>query len=124
MTTFVNLTPHKIDFQFPDGTRVEFPSLGLVRAEIHLGSPKIIKFGDREMSATPLLEYGGLLGLPEPKEDTVYIVSEIVISHPDVAGRKDIVAPATGPGCGAIRYADGPQKGQIDAVTQWLLPKE
>ncbi len=46
--------------------------------------------------------FGEVTGLPEPQEDTVYIVSTLVLSA--VQGRNDLVAPNTG---AAIRDADG-----------------
>jgi len=46
--------------------------------------------------------FGEVTGLPEPQEDTVYIVSTLVLSA--VQGRKDVVAPNTG---AAIRDSEG-----------------
>jgi len=119
---FVNLTPHRIGFQFPDGTRIDFPSVGIARVDTIVGEPTTIDFNGREMIVTSPIMYGEVLGLPEPEEGTIYIVSQIVLTQPSVAGRCDVVAPATGPKDQAIRYADGPQKGLIDAVTRWLPP--
>ena len=52
--------------------------------------------------------FGDVTGLPEPKEDTVYIVSALVLAATD---RQDVVAPATGhPGC--VRN----EKGLIESV--------
>lgn len=49
----------------------------------------------------------------------VYLVSLVVLSHPSVAGRSDVFAPATGPSDGAVRYPAGhPQAGQVEAVTR------
>ena len=120
MITFVNLTPHKIAFQFADGTRVEFPSVGVSRVDTLESELKTIQFEGHEMPVAPPTKYGEVQGLPEPKENTMYIVSQVVLTQPSVVGRMDVVAPATGPKDGAIRYTDGPQKGMIDAVTRWI----
>lgn len=122
MVRFVNLTPHRIDFQFPDGSRVEFPSEGIARVDTIIGESTSIVYDHREMPVTSPIIYGEVQGLPDPEDGVIYIVSQIVLTQPSVAGRKDIVAPATGPKDQAIRYCEGPQKGQIDAVTRWLPP--
>lgn len=51
-------------------------------------------------------QFGEIINLPEPKEDTIYIVSLIVLSAAEQKGRKDCVAPASGhPKC--IRNEQG-----------------
>jgi len=120
MLTFVNLTPHKIDFQFADGTRVEFPSVGVARVDTLEPEMSSIEYDDRQMPVASSTKYGEVQGLPEPKRNTIYIVSQVVLTQPYVVGRTDVVAPATGPKDGAIRFMDGPQKGMIDAVTRWI----
>ncbi len=62
--------------------------------------------------------YGEVEGLPAPEQDTVYLVSALVAGRPAVVGRTDVFVPGTGPNDGAVRYADGPQKGQVYAVTR------
>ena len=120
MIKFVNLTPHKIDYQFADRTRIEFPSEGVARVDTIVGEPTTIDYNGKEMIVTSPIMYGEVQGLPEPEEGVIYIVSQIVLTQPSVAGRTDVVAPATGPKDNAIRFTDGPQKGLIDAVTRWL----
>ncbi len=112
---FVNLTPHIVRFQFPDGTRVEFPSEGLARVANIKGEPTSIEFGGKAMPVNSPTMYGEVEGLPEPQDGVIYIVSLIVVTQPSVAGRTDVVAPATGPTDGAIRV-----DGWIDAVTRWV----
>lgn len=64
--------------------------------------------------------WGPVEGLPAPEEDTIYIVSFVVLGRPEAAGRTDLVQPGTGPADGAIRYVDGPHKGQVFAVTRLI----
>ncbi len=58
--------------------------------------------------------WGEVENLPAPSADTVYLVSALVLARvPERAG-VDVFAPDTG--ATAIRVADGPKKGQIEAV--------
>lgn len=99
---FVNCTPHEINVHChsvgaapvirvfaPSGvlprlevSRVDLPSLdGIPLARSVMGSPT---------------------GLPEPAEDTIYIVSALVAEHGHVRDRTDIVYPGE-----AVRLPDG-----------------
>lgn len=120
VTRFVNLTPHTVKFQLDDGTRVEFPSEGLARVDNLYSEPTSVEFNGKTMIVNSPVKYGPVQGLPEPEEGVVYIVSLIALTQPGVAGREDVVAPATGPKDGAIRFTDEERKGQIDAVTRWV----
>lgn len=85
---FVNMTPHAITLN--DG-RV-FESVGVAR----VGNT----FSDFDDSGVCSVAYGDIEGLPAPQEDTLYIVSALVLSAAKAAGRTDCVAPATGhPAC-------------------------
>lgn len=86
----VNLTPHVIEVRLPSGdSRAILPS-GVVarvtsRAEVQdslLGIPVVTTV------------YGEPQGIPEPAEDTVYLVSALVLS---AVKRTDVYAPDTGP---------------------------
>lgn len=86
--TFINFTPHAITLN--DG-RV-FESVGVAR----VGNT----FSDFDSSGVCSVAYGDIEGLPAPQEDTLYIVSALVLSAAKAAGRTDCVAPATGhPAC-------------------------
>lgn len=86
--TFINVTPHAITLN--DG-RV-FESVGVAR----VGNT----FSDFDSSGVCSVAYGDIEGLPAPQEDTLYIVSALVLSAAKAAGRTDCVAPATGhPAC-------------------------
>ena len=112
---FINLTPHTVVFQFPDGSRAEFPSTGVARVDNLYGESTTFEFGGKVMTVNSPVKYGPVQGLPEPEDGVVYIVSLITLTQPGVAGREDVVAPATGPRDGAVRV-----DGRIDAVTRWV----
>ena len=86
---FVNVTPHAITLN----NGVVFPTSGTVaRVSNTFGNPD----GDNVMN----ISYGNIEGLPEPADNTLYIVSAIVLSAAKEKGRTDCVAPATGhPDC-------------------------
>lgn len=85
---FINLTPHAITLN--DG-RV-FESVGVAR----VGNT----FSDFDSDGVCSVAYGDIEGLPAPQEDTLYIVSALVLSAAKAAGRTDCVAPSTGhPAC-------------------------
>ena len=92
----INLTPHPIvitngpTFQ-PSGT-VARVSVQQVDAGTIAGIPvKTQTFGD-------------ILGLPAPQDDTVFIVSAMVLNAAKAAGRDDVVAPDT---ANAVSNDDG-----------------
>ena len=101
----VNLTPHNIRLVREDGTEKNYlPSGEVARVIIQ----------DRvagELDGVPILygEVRGIEGIPERKEDTVYIVSLFVLQN---SQRQDLIAPDTN---GAIR--DG--AGKILGVRKW-----
>ena len=79
--TFINCTPHAI--MLNDG-RVFEPSGTIARV-----SSSFTDFTDDICTVV----YGDLTGVPDAADDTLYIVSAIVLS---ASTRKDLVAPATG----------------------------
>lgn len=113
----VNLTPHAITLQIPDGSRVTLPSEGNARVDSDPAPLETLPGVPVAVATSPQI-WGAITGLPEPVEGTLYVVSLLVISRPEVAHRRDLVAPGTGPKDGAIRVTDGPRKGQIEAVTR------
>jgi len=103
---FVNLTPHEVVVYAADGSVLKIPPSGRVARvtarETQVGT----------INNIPLIkvEYGDVEGLPEPKENTIYIVSLLVIQALTARGvqRSDVVAPNTGPGPhGAVRDSEG-----------------
>lgn len=97
--TFINLTPHACNIVIDGQIVASFPSQGMARCAT-LTEP------DGELGGIPVVRqaFGPVSGLPEPQDDTIYIVSMVVAQHPDVRGRADVVAPNTSQ---AVRDAGG-----------------
>ncbi len=108
MAKFVNLTPHKIVLATDNGT-IEIPPSGTI-ARVAVSQ---IIIGDVDSIPLVANQYGDPTGIPDdPENDTIYIVSSLVKSHPSLKGDHRFVAPDTGPT--ALRDADG----RIVAVTR------
>lgn len=85
---FVNLTPHIVSLQHENGDVQNIPISGECRVTIvdtvvgsHAGIPIVV--------AT----YGELIGLPEPVEGTLYILSLLAAQAAAAIGRFDVVSP-------------------------------
>lgn len=78
---FINLTPHIVRLN----SGKEFPPSGIV-ARVSSSYREV-------MSGMFRVEFGEVVGLPEEKEGTMYIVSGMVAA---ATNRKDVVSPATG----------------------------
>lgn len=93
-----NLTPHALKLERADGSFQQLPVDGpaprLVPSREPLGSLNGLR-----LVRTSL---GEPVGLPEPKEDTLLVVSALVAEHPSLASRADLAYPGE-----AIRDADG-----------------
>lgn len=85
MKRLVNLTNHEINIITPDGLKTIEPSGQIARANYE------IKEVD-EILGVPVVEivYNKVVGLPEPKENTYYIVSSIVKNAVGLS-RKDVI---------------------------------
>ena len=114
----VNLTPHEIvvfDAK-SDSVALRVPPSGVV-ARV---STKEVQVGT--INGVPLLktEYGDVENLPGPQENTIYIVSAIVLQALQSKGihRNDVVAPNTGPSpLGAVRDSQG----RIQGVRSFIV---
>ena len=96
MATFINLCPHAVNLN--DGR--SFPPSGNV-ARVSSS------FSEFDSDGICSNVFGEITGLPEPQDETVYIVSMLVAG---IAKRPDVVSPATGhPGC--VR-----ENGQVKSV--------
>ena len=83
---FINCTPH--DITLNDGTII---------AKSGVVARVSASFTEFDTDGVCRQEFGDVEGLPEPKEDTIYVVSALVLA---ASNRKDLVAPATGhPAC-------------------------
>ena len=103
MTRFVNLTPHVITIVNDNGEKIiEIPPSGeVVRVNI---SQEIVRYVD----GIPVKKtvFNDIQNLPEPQNDTIFIVSTIVLQALKDKGinRDDVVAPDTN---SAVRDENG-----------------
>lgn len=83
----VNLTPHPLVLQLPDGTHRLYESAGVARCNV------TTRQLDR-VDGIPVVEYahGDVDGLPAPKRGVIYVVS--AITGLGVRGRSDVYTPA------------------------------
>ena len=107
---FINLTPHTVTIFDIDAKKIELPSQGVARVDTT--DETLDPIGGVPVVSSPIL--GPVTGLPDPVEGTAYIVSLMVLQHPDAAGRHDVFAPATGPKHAALRD----EQGRITGVTR------
>lgn len=117
MTTFVNLTGHDITYVHADGREETFPAelpkldVPTIENPCNYGPAGYLAIS-RSMGGVRVPDHG----------DVWLIVSSMVIDAARLRcdpqlGR--LVAPDTGKT--AIRYEDGPRKGQVRAVTRWVV---
>ena len=89
MVTKVNLTPHDVTINV-DGRSETIKPTGLARCV-----EKTVQVGlVDEWIPVFETEYKEVSGLPEPSEDTIYIVSAIVAESSEVRSRTDVYVPA------------------------------
>lgn len=90
MLKFINLTPHDVVLVKANGTTMVFKPEGLARVSV---KPRLNALGYIDED-TPIElfvnDYGEVEGLPEPKDDTFYIVSALVMN---ASPRRDLVVP-------------------------------
>ena len=100
MMRFINLTPHPIVVRLDNGAERIFPPIGTIARVSSTLTPL------KEINGIPVVIplWGPVEGLPDPKDDTTYIVSSLVLSH--IRDRTDMVSPDTSPN-GAIRDEQG-----------------
>ena len=86
---FINLTPHTINLITESGKKV-IPASGVI-ARVEQTTTLV-----REIDGIPVVQshWGDILDLPDPKEDTLYIVSAMVANAAKAKGRiQDVVCP-------------------------------
>jgi hypothetical protein len=106
----VNLNKHVIVVLFA-GVETKYEPSGMV------ASVEVKQTIGAEVNGIPCVknEYGEVVGLPAPENDTLYLVNAIVLERAKSAmGRRDCIAPDTGPT--AIR-----DKGQVIAVVRFVM---
>jgi hypothetical protein len=92
---FINLTPHELNIVREDGTIMNIPASGDV---VRLATTMIAKETIAGIPVTAQI-MGDITGLPKPQEDTIFLVSALVMLE---AQRADVMSP--GP---AVRDNDG-----------------
>lgn len=88
----VNLTPHKIDIYDASGTnliKTLEPQQPLIRVKTETTFVKSVKIDETNSVNLFTQKIGGLTELPEPKENTFYLVSAIAFAKAKEIGRKD-----------------------------------
>lgn len=100
MMNYINVTPHVVRLNNGE----EFAPSGIVAR---------VSSSYREVNTGMYrVEFGEIVGLPEPKDGTLYIVSGVVAS---ATNRTDVVSPATG-------HPDAIRKdGQIYSVPGFIV---
>lgn len=96
MIKIINLTPHSV--KITDGQNFE-PSGKVTRVDT-------IQENAGNINGIPVKTqtFGDIIDLPEPQDDTVFIVSAIVLAAAKTQGRTDVVAPDTS---NAVRNEQG-----------------
>lgn len=99
----VNLTPHPVHIVGADGKVAKtFPVAGPPARCREVRKPDgVAHVGELEIPLTRK-GFGEIEGLPESREDTIYVVSLLVASAASKAGRVDVVYPDD-----VVRDADG-----------------
>lgn len=91
--TIVNLTPHALAIYDLDGTTLlqTIESSGMARL-----SETVTDAGDT-LEGIPVVEIvrdaSGITGVPEPADDTIYVVSDMAFGPLRASGRTDIFRP-------------------------------
>jgi hypothetical protein len=84
---FTNLTPHALNVRKADGTFLELPPSGTVARR----SVERVVVGEIDGITVYASKFGPLVGLPEPTDGTVYIVSALAAQA--CADRTDVLVP-------------------------------
>jgi hypothetical protein len=94
MTRLVNLTPHEVVLHHYHYVTTVAPSGNIARVAQKTFAVRTAWDAASQTQCIPIVrsEYGSVEGLPEPVEDTIYIVSSMVrVASPT---RADIASPA------------------------------
>lgn len=118
-TKLVNLTPHEIVLMDDSGEKeiARIPVAGeAARVETRATQTGTVEINGVSIPIVST-QFGEVKNLPEPEDGVIYITS-ILVAQALRGKRDDVVAPDTGPDS-AVRFADGPQKGQIKGVRRF-----
>lgn len=95
----INLTPHAVNLYAADGSVRTFESSGVARA-----AQTVQEMGELDGVRLVRVAYGAPVGLPDPQDGTLYIVSALLVSAARQSGRtvSDLLTPAD-----TVRDTDG-----------------
>lgn len=97
MTKIVNCTPHELRIQQVNGRVIVVPISRYVARVDMVETHDVFRIGKIGITT---VAFGEVIGLPEPQENTIYVVSSIVRQRledrPDVFGVGEIVRNAKG----------------------------
>ncbi len=110
MTTIINCTPHEIVLFRGEEIAARYPSSGIQVRLVEEDHPMEPIDGFPAVLRT----YSDVVGLPEPKKGTYYIVSIVVLKAVTEMGRTDCISPDTGKG--AVR-----KDGVILGTRNWVV---
>ena len=113
---FVNLTPHALVIRVGDRDLTVPPSGMQARVAVTPQDAGVVEAEEGLVVPVARNAYGKVEGLPALEEGTIYLVSLLILDR--CAGRGDVMSPDTG--ATAVRYTDGPRKGQVEAVVRLL----
>lgn len=108
----VNLTPHDVNLCDNDGNLIETVERSGSIARVSTTPGALEDWGLSVPVAGPTT-WGEIEGLPEPQEGVVYIASLFVAQ---IAKRRDVVSPGSGPNDNCIRD----EQGRIAGVTRLI----
>lgn len=83
-----NLTPHQINVHY-DGQQISFGKTETI-ARVSVSKELVGTVGGIPTYKTT---YGKVEGLPDETEGVYYIVSAMVLNHPELVNRKDLLSP-------------------------------
>jgi len=89
MTKIINLTPHSLNIKKIDGSIETIQPTGII-ARV---SSKVETVGEINGISITKQTFGDVIDLPEPTEDTVFVVSRMVKDR--VPDRTDVLVPGT-----------------------------
>lgn len=92
MKNIINMTPHDVVIMDENGNTVKvFPSQGVARLSVKTAHGKPIIMDDGTTVPTSYSIFGEVEGLPEEKDDTIYIVSSMIAGR--YPQRNDLFIP-------------------------------
>lgn len=94
----VNYTPHEIVVVAQDERLVRIPSSGIARCSVTTEPVRTVSIDEpdtTEPADVVLVEqtFGAVIGLPDPVDGVIVVVSGMVLDHPSTANRGDLAAP-------------------------------